>query len=169
MTAEKKDLIDALARSIAKYPMDVGIRAVQIYPKGERGHIRRDIIKSAFRPFGTSNRNNIKPDDQDYNHWWQDPAHFFKFLRPIMTPRVTRLSEHIFRCYCMRSYFYYPYVPGPHIPLMPWGVKYKNKPTMIINTEGVATLYHFPGSTAKAPALNRIPSKRADAPANLPT
>ena len=168
MTTEKKDLIDALSRSIAKFPLDMGVRAIQVYPKGEKSHIRRDVIKSAFRQFGSTNLNNLRPDDQDYNHWWQDPSTAFPFLRRFLAPRNQRLGEHIFRCYCLRSYFYYPYVPGPHIPLMPWGVVYKNKPNQIINTEGLATLYHFPGSTSKAPALQRIPSKRSDAPSNLP-
>ncbi len=169
MTTEKKDRIDAIARSIGKFPLDVGVRAIQVYPKGEKGHIRRDVIKSAFRQFGASNRNNLRPDDQDYNHWWQDPSYAFPFFRRFLAPRNQRLGEHIFRCYCLRSYFYYPYVPGPHIPLMPWGVKYKNKPNQIMNTEALATLFHFPGSTAKAPALHRIPSKSSDAPSNLPT
>ena len=169
MTTEKKDLIDALSRSIAKFPLDVGVRAIQVYPKGEKGHIRRDVIKSAFRQFGSSNLNNLRPDDQDYNHFWQDPSYYMPFLKPILKPRNQRLGEHVFRCYCLRSYFYYPYVPETHIAFMPWGVKYKNKPNQIINTEGLATLYHFPGSTAKAPALHRIPSKRGDAPTNLPT
>jgi len=168
MTSEKKDLIDSLSRSIAKFPFDVGIRAIQAYPKGETGHIRRDIIKGAFRQFGSNNLNNLKPNDQDYSHMWEDPAYYFPSLRKFMTPRNKRLGEHLFRCYCMRSYFYYPYVPGPHMPLMSWGIRYKNIPNQIINTEGLATLYHFPGSTAKAPALHRIPSKRADAPTNLP-
>jgi len=169
MTTEKKDLIDALSRSIAKPPYDVGVRAIQVYPKGETGHIRRDIIKSAFRPFGSNNLNCLKPNDQDYSYWRQDPAYYFEFLQRFMVPRNKRRAEHTFRCYCLRSYFFYPYVPGPHAPWVPWGVKYHNFPILVMNTEELATLYHFPGSTAKAPALHRIPSKRSDAPTNLPT
>jgi len=169
MTTEKKDVIDALSRSIAKFPLDVGVRCIQAYPRGEAGHIRRDVIKSAFRQFGSNNLNNIKPNDQDYSYWRQDPAYYFKPLRRFMTPRNQRLGEQLFRCYCLRSYFFYPYNHGPHAPWLPWGVKYHHLPIMVMNTEELATLYHFPGSTAKAPALHRIPSKRADAPTNLPT
>jgi len=168
MTTEKKDLIDSIARSIAKFPFDVGIRCIQAYPKGETGHIRRDLIKGAFRQFGSNNLNNIKPNDQDYSYWRQDPAFYFEPLRRFMTPRNKRLGEHLFRCYCLRSYFFYPYKHGPHAPWLAWGVKYHHRPIMVLNTEELATLYHFPGSTAKAPALPRIPSKRSDAPPNLP-
>ncbi|MFA6095374.1 MAG: hypothetical protein WC767_00815 [Candidatus Paceibacterota bacterium] len=166
MTTEKKDLIDAISRSIAKYPLDVGVRCIQAYPKGESSRIRRDLIKGAFRQFGSTNLNNIKPDDQDYNYYWQDPAYYFNI--PFMTPRNHRIGQHVFKCYCLRSYFFYPYQAGAHIPFLPWAVKSHPKKIMVMNTEELATLYHFPGSTVKAPALRRIPSKRADAPPNLP-
>lgn len=168
MTTEKKDLIDALARSTAKFPLDVGIRCIQAYPKGQRNHVRADIIKGAFRQFGSTNLNNIKPNDQDYSYYWQDPASYFPFLQKIITPRNSRLGEHLFRCYQLRSYFFYPYQRGPHIPFLPWGTVAGALPIMVMNTEELATLYHFPGSTSRAPALKRIPSKRAEAPANLP-
>jgi hypothetical protein len=168
MTTDKKDLIDALSRSIAKYPLDVGIRCVQVYPKGQRGHVRADVIKGAFRPFGSTNLNSIKPNDQDFNYYWQDPATYFPFLQVFMKPRNARLGEHLFHSYRMRSYFFYPYQPGPHIPFLPWSSHSHPLPIMVMNTEELATLYHFPGSTSRAPALKRIPSKRAEAPANLP-
>jgi hypothetical protein len=167
MTTEKKDLIDALSRSVTKYPLDVGVRCIQVYPKGESGHIRREVVMGAFRQFGSHNLNNIKPSSQDFDYWWQDPAHFFKPLRKIMMPRNARLSEHLFRCYCLRSYFFYPYAHHVHVPFLPLSSD-QYKPPMVMNTEELATLFHFPGSTARSPALNRIPSKRADAPSNLP-
>lgn len=168
MTSEKKDIIDALARSTAKFPLDVGIRCIQVYPKGQKNHVRADIIKGAFRQFGSTNLNSIKPNDQDYSYYWQDPATYFPFLQKIITPRNQKLAEHLFRCYQLRSYFFYPYQRGPHIPFLPWGTVANTLPTLVLNTEELATLYHFPGSTSHAPALKRIPSKRAEAPANLP-
>ncbi len=168
MTTEKKDLIDALARSTAKFPLDVGVRCIQVYPKGQDARIRRDVIKAAFRQFGSTNLNSIKPNDQDYSYYWQDPATYFPFLQKVFTPRNSKLAEHLFRCYQLRSYFFYPYQRGPHIPFLPWGTVANALPTMVMNTEELATLYHFPGSTSRAPALKRIPSKRAEAPANLP-
>jgi hypothetical protein len=39
----------------------------------------------------------------------------------------------------------------------------------VMTTEELATIYHFPGKVATTPTLGRIPSKRAEAPANLPT
>jgi len=38
----------------------------------------------------------------------------------------------------------------------------------ILTTEELATIYHFPGSVSTTPNLNRVPSKKAEAPSNLP-
>ena len=39
---------------------------------------------------------------------------------------------------------------------------------LIINSEELATMFHFPGPVAGTPALERVPSKKAEAPSNLP-
>jgi len=57
-----------------------------------------------------------------------------------------------FRAYCERGYFHYPFMST----------------FTVLNTEELATIFHFPGSAVRTPTLKRIPSKRADAPSNLP-
>ncbi len=37
-----------------------------------------------------------------------------------------------------------------------------------MTTEELATIFHIPGKVASTPTLARIPSKRSEAPANLP-
>jgi hypothetical protein len=54
--------------------------------------------------------------------------------------------------YKRRSYFHPPFVSKP----------------MVMNTEELATIYHFPGSVSQTPNLDRVPSKKAQAPGNLP-
>jgi hypothetical protein len=39
---------------------------------------------------------------------------------------------------------------------------------LVMSVEELATIYHFPGSVAATPSLERIPSKKTAAPANLP-
>jgi hypothetical protein len=51
-----------------------------------------------------------------------------------------------------RSFFYTPWV---------------NK-EMVMSTELLATLYHFPSRIIEAPGLQRIPAKKASPPPNLP-
>ncbi|KKP85697.1 MAG: hypothetical protein UR88_C0010G0019 [Candidatus Nomurabacteria bacterium GW2011_GWA1_35_8] len=40
--------------------------------------------------------------------------------------------------------------------------------TNVMNTEELATLWHFPGQILKVPTLERIESKEASPPTNLP-
>ena len=43
----------------------------------------------------------------------------------------------------------------------------KSKP-IILNTEELATIYHFPGVTVGAPSMPRLQARRAEPPAGLP-
>ena len=40
---------------------------------------------------------------------------------------------------------------------------------LVLNSEELATIYHFPGQVAETPTFKRIESKRAEPPQNLPT
>jgi hypothetical protein len=64
----------------------------------------------------------------------------------------TRMKRRMLDAYKRRMFFFYPY-------------KYK---AMVMTNEELATMFHFPGQVAQTPGLPRIPSKRAQAPTNLP-
>jgi hypothetical protein len=69
-----------------------------------------------------------------------------------------------------------------HLPLrhhwfnqhtIPWPLSgfvkaYVHHETYVLNTEELATLWHFPGQILKVPTLERIESKEASPPTNLP-
>jgi len=57
--------------------------------------------------------------------------------------------------YKRRSFFNVPY-------------KHLNGKPYILTVEELATIFHFPGATTTTPTLTRVPSKKAEAPANLP-
>jgi hypothetical protein len=147
LTEGKKEAIKAIERSIGKYGLDVGVRGINVIPKG-RGGLSVGIIKGSFRPFGSNNLNGLAPKAAEFPYPWQDKS----------GKKLAHWKKVLFDMYCARSYFHPPY-PGTDIP---------HNPPVVMNTEELATFYHFPGSTVKTPALKRIPSKRADAPANLP-
>ena len=63
-----------------------------------------------------------------------------------------RERRRIYEAYRRRSYFYEPFKTRP----------------IVLNTEELATLYHFPGEVVKTPTAPRIPSRRGEAPSNLP-
>ena len=58
---------------------------------------------------------------------------------------------------------------------MPWPLDslfwpaYFHVQTFVLNVEELATMWHFPGQILKVPTLERIESKEASPPTNLPT
>jgi hypothetical protein len=144
----EQDIVAAIERSLSKVAFDVGIRAMYIAKKdvfsttfGVGGCI------SSFKQFSTENLNGFKPNGnvgltQFSGVPWED----YKDVRR------NAVSKHFLKKYKRRGFFFEPY---------------KGKP-MVLNTEEMATMYHFPGSVASTPGLERVPSKKAEAPANLP-
>ncbi|MBX4209417.1 hypothetical protein KW799_01860 [Candidatus Parcubacteria bacterium] len=147
LTEGQKEIMKAIERSITKYGLDVGIRGINVIPKG-RGGLSVGIIKGSFRPFGSNNLNGIAPMAAEFPYPWQDRS----------GKKLAHWKLTLFKMYRERSYFHPPYTVTD-IP---------RQKIMILNTEELATIYHFPGGTVKTPSLKRIPSKRADAPSNLP-
>jgi len=143
-----KDLLTALARSITKQAFDAGIRGLYISPK--------DTFDTPFgiggiignlKNFNAENLNGFKPNGKKWHNKfdgvpWEDFRHM----------RRNRFGRLALQAYKRRSYFYPPFKSVP----------------LILNTEELATIWHFPGAVATTPTLTRLPSKKAQAPSNLP-
>lgn len=145
----EKVQVEALSRKITKLPFDVGIRCLYIATKetfntpfGIGGCI------SMFKSFNTENLNGFKPNGDKWMPWLDAP---WKDWNDI---RRNRYSRDAFLYYKMRSHWYPPY-NGETAPI-------------VLNSEELATIYHFPGSVAATPAVTRIGSKKGEAPPNLP-
>ncbi len=139
----EKKIVEAIERSISKYGFDTGVRAVYL-AKGDtynKGMV--PAIVNMVRQYNTGNLNGFKPARRtDIEYPWQD----------MFGTKIKKMKWKIFDAYVRRSYFYSPY---------------KRKP-IVLTTEELATLYHFPGLVAATPTLPRIESKRGEPPANLP-
>ncbi len=88
--------------------------------------------------------NGFRPNNTtDVDFPWQD----------LSGKKVPRLKAEMFKAYCARGYFHVPF-------------KSESRP-LILNTEELATLYHFP-SGIETPGFTTIASRKAEPPANLP-
>lgn len=142
MTKGQQERIAAIERSISKYAFDAGIRMLYIAPKDVYDKGVGGGLKGVFAQFNAANLNGFKPAGLSYDYKWQDWS----------GKKLAENKEDHFKGFALRSFFHKPYRDT-------WTV---------LNTEELATIYHFPGSAVRTPTLKRIPSKRADAPANLP-
>ncbi len=144
----EQNVVEALERSITKLPFDVGIRALYIAPKdtfdtpfGIGG------IISGFKQFNSESLGGFKPNGKKWHGRFNGlPWEDYKNMRRNRYSRLALLA------YRRRSFFYTPFPSKP----------------IVLNTEELATVYHFPGSVAATPNIERVPSKKSTAPANLP-
>jgi hypothetical protein len=146
LTETQKDTIKAIERNAGKLAYDTMIRMLYMAPKDSYDRVKGMGLIGSTRQFGSAARNGIRPDKfMSVAYAWQD----FKDLQKKAIQR-----GHI-ESYKRRSFFNVPY---KHF----FGKPY------ILTTEELATIFHLPGAVAATPTLKRAPSKKAEAPANLP-
>ena len=147
ITEGEKNIVEAIERKQTKLPFDVCIRALYI--------AKRDIFDTPFgiggcisslRQFNSNSLNGFKANGDRWMHQFDYPWQDYKDFRR------NRLSRLVLMAYRRRSAFYPPF----------------KSPTLVLNTEELATIYHLPGSVAATPGLERVPSKKGSAPTNLP-
>ncbi|MES2470619.1 MAG: hypothetical protein V4526_00065 [Patescibacteria group bacterium] len=142
----EQDIIKALERSITKQGFDVGIRFIYVAKKENFTPGQIPTILGSFKQFSSEHLNGFKPNGKKwvlkFDYPWQD----FKEIRQ------NRQRDQLLQAMKRRSYFFPPFESKP----------------FVLNSEELATIYHFPGQVAPTPTLSRIGSKKVDAPPNLP-
>ena len=139
----ERNTVEAIERSMDKIAFDCGFRAIYLAPKDQFHEANIPGLQSSIKQFNSANLNGFKSGlTTGVSEEWHD----FKGIR------VEKMKRRIFRHYRSRSYFYPPYVGKP----------------MVMNTEELATIFHFPGEVAATPTLAKIESKRGEPPIDLP-
>lgn len=140
----EKDIIKAIERSITKLGFDVGMRGLYLAEKDKFRPINIIGLLSVIKQFNSNTLNQFGPARYliPFNYAWQD----------YKGKLQNRARRRVFDAYRRRSYFHYPY----------------QTPAFVLNTEELATMYHYPGSNIKTPTVSRIPSKKSEAPSDLP-
>lgn len=136
----ERTALEAIERNMSKAGFRTKIRFLYMAPK----EIARpdSVVNSLFGyfwQFGTQDLNGFMPSKRH----WTKVDYFFPKLR------VARRKKNLFLRYLSRDI-----VGGTSL--------------FILTTEELATIFHFPSLVVKAPNLERIESKKAEPPANLP-
>ena len=143
LTDGQKEKIFAIEKSISKYPFDVGIRGLYIFEKDAFDASNIGGLTGSFKQYGDASLNGFKPTrTTSFDFPWQD----------ISGSRLRKAKQKILEAYVERGYFYEPY----------------KKPHFILNTEELATIFHFPASVTESASLERVDSRKGEPPANLP-
>jgi hypothetical protein len=149
------EFVKAMQRSTTKNVFDVGIRALYIAPNEMFDIVRLHMIVNYFGIFNPGHYgggfdkayyNTFAGDGEKYTANFDFPWEDFKDIR------FKRQQRMVLDAYQQRSFFHHPYIDHP----------------IMLNSEMLATLFHFPSDDAKVPGLERLESKRGNAPVDLP-
>ncbi len=149
LTQDENDKITALNRSISKNGFDVGMRFIYTAPKDIffTGNVTGAI--GGIMNLNAPNLNGFKLSNitgGTFIYPWQD--WFAKHKKRI----VTEEKQGMLDAYKRRAYFFKPY----------------RRKYFTLNSEELATIFHLPGGVSTTPTFERIESRKAEAPANLP-
>ena len=138
----RSDIINAIEKSLAKPGFDCGMRAMYITKKENFDGANIGGMRGMMKTFSSQDLNGFRSTGTGFSFPWQDYNGW----------RQNKKKHKLFDAYVRRSWFY-----APH----------KKKP-FVLNTEELATIYHFPGGVSETPTFNRIESRKGEPPANLP-
>ncbi len=143
----QKDVIEAIERNASKTAFDTMIRATYFAEKEVFNPGNIGGLLGSFGNFSSQDLNGLRPDFSAASPYpWQD----------IFGKKKAHKERTLLEAYKRRSFFNPPF-------------KHFHGKPFILTSEELATLFHFPsGIVAATPTLERIPSKKAQAPANLP-
>ncbi|MDD5318438.1 MAG: hypothetical protein PHF79_01260 [Candidatus Pacebacteria bacterium] len=148
MTKGERAVVEAIEHNLSKIAFDVGIRAIYIAKKEVFNPGSLAGMTGSFKQYNSINLNSFAPTNAtSVDLPWQD-------WRGIKVPAMKRMMLGLYK---ERSIFYDEFLPGG----------YKQN-VFVMTTEELATVYHFPGSVSRTPTFERIGSKKAEPPANLP-
>ncbi len=143
LTEIEQNTIKAIDRNIRKLGFDCGIRALYLAKGSAFNGDHISTLLGLWKPYAENDLNGFKPKNlTKMDHPWQD----FKDIR------ATKKKRQQFDAYRRRSYFFLPYERKP----------------FVLNSEELATIFHFPGGVAETPTFGRIESRKSEPPANLP-
>ncbi|MFA5022611.1 MAG: hypothetical protein WC508_06075 [Patescibacteria group bacterium] len=141
LTQGEKDLINSIEVKVSKLGFHTKIRLIYFAEKEKFNKPVSKALYGAYKQFNTLDANGLKPDPRisTFGPFW------FKQYR-----LKTRKNKLMYR-YRFRGHWLEPGYYGK-----------------ILNSEELASLYHFPMLTVKTPSLRMAEAKKAEPPMSLP-
>lgn len=153
LTPGERETLAAVEEKTSKVCFQTVIRFIYLGKKEFFSKAKIRLIFSYFSSFSTLNCNALVPKGQPIitkiKKNWFLPINFLKNRRLYLRKR------RIFRLYKSREEPFFP--------------KMTEEGTQVLNTEEIATLFHFPAKgTTLAPFMPRTETKKGEAPSDLP-
>ncbi len=173
-----KRATEGMSRKTSKLGFDTGIRIYYVAPKEVFDMSSRRNIRLIFRQYDA-------PDVNGLIRINSTQADAYSGIFGLSPEKVMVLADRMLHEYRERAFFHLPLrhhlfskhalqwpfesIISANVFISPFFLPYYHHQTFVLNTEELATLWHFPGQILKVPTLERIESKEASPPTNLPT
>jgi hypothetical protein len=165
--------VKGMSAKTSKLGFETGIRVMYIAKKEKFNMSNRRNLRLAFRQYAKPDCNQLQRHNST-----QGDAYSGVFLASKKT--IMMLANRMLTEYRERSFFHeslrqqilsqhHFHWPIDQVFTLDSIIKaYFHPQTFVLNVEELATLWHFPGQILKVPTLERIESKEASPPTNLP-
>ncbi len=166
------EMIKGGARKFLKVGFDTGIRICYVAKREVFNMSNRRNIRLIFRQYAAPYSNELTRINSTQADAFASGEKSLSSFIPATRATITRLSNRMLHEYREREFFH---PPMRHKIRFPWPISpfifpnFMHHHTIVMNIEELATLWHFPGQILKVPTLERIESKEASPPTNLPT
>ncbi len=151
--------IESLERSINKFAFETMIRGFCIAKQEVFHPVIITSLIGSLRQYSSRDLNGFSlawyTDLSDRTKDWVRLFGWLPGVKNKAEQQIQRYKRQMLEAYKLRSFFQPPYQ------------NFHGKP-FILNTEELATIFHFPGQVATTPSLQKIESKRGEPPVNLP-
>ncbi len=145
LTPGEREVLGAVEEKISKLGFKTHMRVIYLYKREARFSPNGKIFRSYFLHFNTQDLNGIR--------FWGKTRTKIHYL--FRKRRLSTRKKNIFYRYVKRFTPKFPKRVGPG--------------TSIFNAEELATIFHFPTSTASLPSsVPRVPTKKGGPPPNIP-
>ncbi len=143
MSKAESEAVSAIERELTKFGFDCGIRVLYLGKEGSWSPLNISGVIGMMKHYNSEVLNGFKPQTPTgVDYPWQG----------IWWNKVVDQKKDMFKAYRARGYFYHPFKKRP----------------FVLNTEELATIFHFPGGMEETPGFLTLSSHKAEPPANLP-
>ncbi len=164
--------VTGIGNKISKLGFDCGIRVAYVAKKEVFNNNNQKNLRLMWRQY-------TNPDSNSFERLHATQGDIYPWSIFIFPDKnLLQVKDRFLNEYRERSFFYIPLrhsIFSHNNFLSFWPISpgifpgYLHVHTFVLNTEELATIFHFPGQILQVPTLERIESKEAAPPTNLPS
>lgn len=164
-TKGEMDVVKAIEDDIAKFGYETIIRFIYVATIDRFNKVNVPAVIGAYKQFGSQNLNGFKPN--------KPLTTSIDYKIQLKTIRETFRKRRILNDYKKRDFILHSNIIGylkpfffERLPILKWFFG-RSKP-IVLNTEELATVYHFPSEAVRAPMVPKMEAKKGQPPVMLP-